>query len=296
MSLPISVTDSRSSPDDQIRHAAKVIGSSQHRAAVFHEIYRGKKKIKTVEDIHQETKLPRVRVLQEAKKLASNHVVTQTKFNGDTAYQKDPFYNEHKKKILKLAENPQKLAKYPTKVTPRPIGGALEVISIPRQRININQITIDDIDSFSKVRRVSDQIPLLPPMLEKKFKRGIKRILGERGKFTDWGGERNDLYTTRLKLAGKRRAAAFAFKGRACRGKLTPASMGKNADQIQRLFMSSAEVFLIQAWNQIDESVLHQMEQFAKINSIHNAKTVWFGVIDGQDSGRLVRAYPGKFH
>ena len=77
--MPIDVSDVRSSPSDQIAHAAKVIGKSLHRKAVFRAIYYGKKRVKTVAEIHQATSLPRKRVLEEGKKLAKQHVVHQTK-------------------------------------------------------------------------------------------------------------------------------------------------------------------------------------------------------------------------
>lgn len=292
--MPIAVSDSRSSPADQIAHAVKILGRAKQRTAVFNAIYRGKRRLKTVEEIHRATRLSRKRVLEEARKLVKNLLVSQTKTDGDTAYEKDPFYDAQKTKILSLARDPKKLARFPTKVTPRPVGTALSLIRIPGQRIRVQLVTIDDIESFSKVRKKhGTSAPI--PMLEAKFKEGIKRILGERGRFKDWGGERNDLLTTRLRLKGKRRAAAFAFKGRGRRGKLTPARMGKNGDQIQRLFKSPADVFLVQYWDQIDESVVEQMGEFAKAKSAGDSKEIFYGVIDGQDSIRIMKAYPAAF-
>ena len=132
-------------------------------------------------------------------------------------------------------------------------------------------------------------------MVEMRFKKGIAKILGEGGRFRDWGGERNDLYTDRVRLAGRRVPAAFAFKGRGTRGVLTPKKMGKNGDQIQRLFKTPAEVFLVQYWGQVDESVVEQMAEFAKAKSAVEGSTVYFGVIDGDDSNRLLQAYPKAF-
>jgi hypothetical protein len=293
--MPIDVSDVRSSPSDQIAHAAKVIGKSSHRRAVFRSIYYGKKKIKTVEEIHEATSLSRKRVLEEAKKLVKNHVIHQTRKDGDTAYQKDSFYDQNKRKILSLAGKPKKLAQFPTKVTPQPIVTPTVTIRIPRQRVRARLITIDDIDSFSRVRRKRAETGTQVPILEAKFKSGVKRILNERGIFRDWGGERNDLLTTRLRFRGKRRAAAFAFKGRGRRGILTPAAMGKHGDQIQRLFTSPAEVFIVQYWDQIAESVLEQMSEFAKAKSVAEGKEIFYGVIDGQDTARLLDAYPKQF-
>jgi hypothetical protein len=71
--------------------------------------------------------------------------------------------------------------------------------------------------------------------------------------------------------------------------------MGKNGDQIQRLFQSTAEVFFVQYWQEIDESVLDQMKQLAIAKSLMDGRRVWFGIIDGQDSNRLYRAYQKRF-
>ena len=290
-----NVSDARSSPNDQIAHAAKVIGKSKHRAAVFKTIYQGKKKVKTVKEIEDATGLSRVRVLQEGGKLANNYVVHLTKKDGMTAYEKDFFFSAQKTKILSLAQNRKKLAKFPTKSTPRPMSTDLVTIHIPRQRIQAKSITIDEIDSFVRVRKISNFNGKPTPMLESAFKNGIKQILRETGRFKDWGGEKNDLLTTRLRLNGKRIATAFAFKGRGKKGKLTPASMGKNGDQIQRLFTSPAEVFLVQYWAQIDESIIEQMREFAKAKSATEGKTIYYGIIDGEDSNRLIRAYSKAF-
>ncbi len=290
-----NVSDARSSSNDQIAHAAKVIGRSKHRAAVFRAIYQGKKKVKTVKEIEDVTGLSRIRVLQEGGKLANNQVVHLTKKGGMTAYQKDSFFGAQKTKILSLAQNRQKLDKFPTKVTPRPFASPFVEIRIPRQRIQVKSITIDDFDSFMKVRKISTFSEKPTPMRESVFKEGIKRIIGETGIFKDWGGEKNDLLTTRLRLNGKRLSAAFAFKGKGKKGKLTPASMGKNGDQIQRLFTSPAEVFLVQYWAQIDESIIEQMQEFAKAKSATEGKTIYYGIIDGQDSNRLIGAYPRAF-
>ncbi|MDA2910550.1 hypothetical protein MYX04_06440 [Nitrospiraceae bacterium AH_259_D15_M11_P09] len=290
------VSDIRSSPQDQIAHAAKQIGRGKDRRSVFKAIYHGKKKIKTVEEIRKKTHLPRKRILEEGKKLGGNHLVHQTKRDGDTAYEKDPFYAAQKSRILSLAGDPKKLKRFPTKVTPKFVTSPTVVyIRIPKQRIKAQQIHIDDIDSFSRVRSVREVNRRPTPMLEATFKAGVKRILREQGQFKDWGGERNDLMTTRFRLKGKRRSCAFAFKGRGRRGKLTPGAMGRNGDQIQRLFSSPCEVFIVQYWDQIDQSVLDQMNEFAKARSAVEGRTIYYGVIDGQDSNRLVKAYPRVF-
>ena len=71
--------------------------------------------------------------------------------------------------------------------------------------------------------------------------------------------------------------------------------MGRNGDQIQRLFESRADLFIVQYWGQVDESVYQLMETFAVARSVHTGKRVYYGVIDGADSDRLVLAYPKEF-
>ena len=79
------------------------------------------------------------------------------------------------------------------------------------------------------------------------------------------------------------------------KGVLAPKKMGKNGDQIQRLFKSPAAVFLVQYWGQVDQSVTEQMEEFAKAKSAVEGTEIYFAVIDGDDSNRLLKAYPRAF-
>jgi hypothetical protein len=130
---------------------------------------------------------------------------------------------------------------------------------------------------------------------EDDFKRGVQSIIGEIGTFKDWGGEKSDLYSTRLRVSGKRRAAAFAFKGPGQKGRLVLGRMGKNGDQALRLFQEEADVFIVQHWREIDSSVIDLMRRLAVAKSATNGQPLWYGVIDGQDSERLRLAYPSKF-
>jgi hypothetical protein len=110
-----------------------------------------------------------------------------------------------------------------------------------------------------------------------------------------WGGEQNDVFTTQLVIGGKRRRAAFAFKGPAYKGMLRPKHMGKNGDQIQRLFKSPADVFIVQHHTQIHESILDQMVTSARLLAGDSNADVFYGTIEGKDSNRLIAAYPKAF-
>ncbi len=296
MVLPSHVTDIRSNPNDQIAHAATVLLRSEHRKRVFAAICAGKRRVKKVSELAEAVHLSRIRVLQEGKTLSSNGIVRQTKIDGETAYEKDDFYSQHKDKILGLARDKRQLGRFPTKVRPNSFVAKLESVRLPRRFINVRQITIEEVESFSRVRRLKKgRVPVPQPVPESLFKSGVQKILGEPGKFQDWGGELNDLLTTRLRLNGTRRSAAFGFKGPGQGGKLTPKKMGKNGDQIQRLFMSAAEVFFAQYWGQVDESVYHLMHELAKAKSASEGTKIYYGVIDGTDTQALMRAYPRFF-
>lgn len=291
--MTIDVSDVRSNYSDQIAYAAKKIGNSDIRQKIFLAICAGKKKIKTVTEIVDTTEMPRKRVLEEAVKLFNAKVLRQVKTDSDLAYEKDPFYCQHAKEILSLARNRNKLKKFPTKINPK-IGNATIRITFDRKKIDAKRITIDDIESFAKVKSVVPPQNYNTPMYEKEFKNGLKCILGEIGRFQDWGGEMNDLFTD-IKIKGMRLRSAFSFKGIGTSGTLTPKKMGKHGDQIQRLFRSPADVFMIQYWGQIDESVIEQMEKIAIAKSAVEGRRIFYGVINDRDSCMLYLAYKKCF-
>jgi hypothetical protein len=241
-------------------------------------------------------KLSQIRALDAGKALSDNGLVTWKKLDGEKAYGKDNFYRHHRGKILGFVANPKKFKSYPTKTSPRVVTGRPKIV-LPRAFfVRPEQLTVDGIESFSKARRVSPGSVQEQRMKEATFKKGIQKILGEKGRFTDWGGEKNDLWTTRVKINGKRVPTAFAFKGPGKRGRLVPKMMGKNGDQIQRLFSSgTADAYIVQYWSQIDESIVEQMKLMATARSATERKAIYFGVIDGVDSARIIRAYPRAF-
>jgi hypothetical protein len=95
--------------------------------------------------------------------------------------------------------------------------------------------------------------------------------------------------------ACNRHPAAIGFKGPATKGILTPGKMGRNGDQIQRLFDSDAQVFLVQYEGQIAESVSQQLKGLAVNKSVEDGRTVFYGVIDLEDSFRLRLKYSQEF-
>jgi hypothetical protein len=290
-----SVSDVASNAAENIAHAAKILGRSVHRREVFDAIYTGKRRIKKVSELIRVTELPHRRVLDAGKRLADNKLVKSIKLDGETAYEKIDFFHSHKRQILSLASSPERLSAFATKRNPRPTTSTVHV-RISAQRARIRHVTVDDIDSFRKITAVTTASSELGNTLsEEQFKHALQRILGEAGRFKDWGGEVADLFTTQLHLEGRRRPAAFALKGPATKGKLTPGKMGRNGDQIQRLFEAPAEVFLVQYCRQIEAAVLTQMWQLAIAKSLMTNTRIFYGVLDGRDSFRLKLAYPDAF-
>lgn len=300
MPSPLDVTDIRSNAPEQIVHAAKVLGHSKQRMAIFEAICRGKRKIKTLKELIPvlpgKNKSPEIRILQLGGDLVTDKLVKPVKDlkSGRMAYKKDPFYSKHYKKILSLASNPQKLKTIPTKRNPAFNKVIAVKINIPRP-IRYHQITIDDIDSFRLVKIVPiSKKKLKSNLTEKKIKQAFKKIIGESGTFKDWGGERSDLFTTKLKLRGKRVPTAIAFKGKSTTGKLTPEKMGERGTQVERLFQEPANLFLIVYQGQIDPSVIVQMQVFALAKSTLGQE-IYFGVVDQDDFNRLLLAYEKFF-
>lgn len=199
--------------------------------------------------------------------------------------------------ILKLAGNKSALAKYPTKWNPKVSNSTITIaLPIPKKDVDIKHITVDDIDSFKKVTEIKFALETEnQPILEETFQQGLQKILGENGEFHDWGGEGDDLFSNRLIFDGKRLTVAFGLKGRGTKGKLTPGKLGKNGDQIQRLFRSPADVYIVQYWGQIDESVIEQMRLIATAKSYYESRCIFYGEIDGQDTLRIIKAYKEIF-
>jgi hypothetical protein len=286
---PIPVSDLLSNWNDQMATAARILGRSKHRHAVFETIYRGKKQVKTIKEIMKETGLSQVHVLNEGGKMAGLLVEKVP-----SGYKKKKEFAARYLNILGLARDRKKLERLPTKISPKGGASAKITVSFPRLGQNAKFISIDDIDSFSKVRGTPIPAKHIKPLREKKLKLGFAKIIGEKGSFKDWGGEKSDLFSTKLRIAGRRVRAAIAFKGKATKGKLVPGKMGKNGDQINRLFDEPAQVFPVAYKGQIDSSIISQMQAFAIGNALKGGR-IYYGVIDGSDIERLVSAYPNCF-
>ncbi len=293
----IPTTEFAATSEESIQAIANELSTTERKVKVFKAIYSGGNKPKTASDISLSTGLTEIAVLQLATPMANKQYCEQVKVNGRVAFKKLRHFNAVKDRILRLAKNPANLKKFVSARTPHQT--VKTVISrTKRNDVRIREIFIDDIKEFSRVRALPPQklAALHPKRLpERVFKYGIARILATKGKFQDWGGEKNDLYTNHITLYGKRRSAAFALKGPATRPPLTIAKLGKHGDQITRLFSTHSQVFLIQFEGQIVDEVLQDMMAHAIRRSHETGREVFYGVIALEDSHRLRTKYKSEF-
>jgi hypothetical protein len=298
----VETTDTSSNRRDQIANFAELLKNAPARLKVFGAIYYGKKQFKSVDEVAKKTGYSNKRVTEIAKPLAKGEKLFLQKremVNGKkvTVYERIHFVVTNKSKILKLAKNPQKLKGYETKTNPR--GNNQRSIRIhlaaPIRSGRVRFVRAEDIGEFAKVKKVKSIGAFTPARLsETAFKAGLVRLLGQTKVPKDWGGEMNDIFSTSVTVRGKKRRAAFALKGPAKSGPLVPKMMGKNGDQIQRLFKSPADLFIVQYEGEIKESIIDLMEQLAKAKSILGSD-VYFAVLDDTDSKKLRTAYPKVF-
>jgi hypothetical protein len=88
-------------------------------------------------------------------------------------------------------------------------------------------------------------------------------------------------------LDGKRISTAFLFKGPAKFHPMIPADLGKNGDQIGRLFSEPADLLILQHCHEVTPAVRKQMRAYAQ--QMGNPRR--FCILDGYDTLRILKAY-----
>lgn len=152
-----------------------------------------------------------------------------------------------------------------------------------------NQLWVEDIDSFDQVRNVNVKdinvdLPLDIP--EAEVKRCIREIIDEPFDQRDWGGEINDLFTSRVELKNKRIDTAFMLKGPSVSGEMYISDAGTRGDQLQRLFDSPAQLYVVQFNGPFNDRTIRQIKREAQLVGAD-----MFCIIDGADTARLLQAY-----
>ena len=147
---------------------------------------------------------------------------------------------------------------------------------------NIDQLNSVDF-SWTPTPQEFYQLKEVP---EQTVKEVFCRILSEFEPAKDWGGEEADIFSSNLSVDGKRRSAAFLLKGPAKFHEMKPTDLGKNGDQIVRLYNTPADVFVLQHCHKVGPAVRKTMEAFAL--SIYSANRQYL-IIDGYDTARILR-------
>lgn len=154
------------------------------------------------------------------------------------------------------------------------------------------QVHIDQIDTFGEVKKVRQRRDkaLLEPLRripEAQIKGVLAEIINEPTVPKDWGGESSDLFSSHVMLDGQRIATAFLLKGPAKFGPMTAANLGKNGDQIDRLFSEPADLLVLQHCHEVTPPVRGQMRAYSQ--QMGNPRR--FCIIDGYDTLRILQAY-----
>jgi hypothetical protein len=152
------------------------------------------------------------------------------------------------------------------------------------------QLSIEDIDEFKKTKTVGRthlNIDRNKDWSEDQVKRWFAEIIFENHVPKDWGGEKSDLFTNHIHVQGQRFNAAFLFKGPARFETMTVKNLGKNGDQISRLFDEPADIFILHHCHRVTAEIIKTMGAFAS----NYQKLSKFCIIDGEDTIRVLKAY-----
>jgi hypothetical protein len=147
------------------------------------------------------------------------------------------------------------------------------------------------VDSFSKI--IDEGTPTIAELKqlleipEREVKAAFAAIIGEPFVPKDWGGEISDLVSTQVRINGQQVSSAFVFKGPSKAKKLTVADLGKNGDQISRLYSEPADFVVLQHCHSVTSAVRDHMRAF----STRIGRLRPFCIIDGANTVRILRAY-----
>lgn len=139
-------------------------------------------------------------------------------------------------------------------------------------------------DPSPRLTRAS--LELLRSVPEADIKTAFAALIGEPVVPKDWGGESSDLFSTRVEVNGARISTAFLLKGPSRFHPMTSADLGKNGDQIGRLFDEPADLLILQHCHEVTNAVRKQMRAYAQ--QMSNPRR--FCIIDGYETLRILAA------
>ncbi len=155
------------------------------------------------------------------------------------------------------------------------------------------ELHITQIDQFADVRSIYETeksppyLELLRTIPETDIKRAVAEIINEGKIPNDWGGEQSDLFSCNVSVERRYMPTAFLFKGPAHFTEMKMSHLGKNGDQIVRLFSEPARLLVLQHCHNVSNAVRSTMRAFA--SRVHDLR--YFTIIDGSDTIRILSAY-----
>lgn len=290
--MPLPVTDVGSNLEENLERWAKALRFAGATQDVFNIVYSGKRRHWTAKQVARALagRISAKRVTMCGRKLVGDGLLRQVSDIYPVVYEKIPQVHHYKSKILALAGNKLRRKKLRTKRNQKVTVAVRQGTTMAGRAA---EITVDEVDQFSRVRKIRDTPPSLTPLPEKRFKLALGKMFKESGRFPDWGGETNDFFTNKLRIGGVRYSAAFALKGPGVRSRtMAPGRWGKHGNQIQKLVRSPARVFFLQFEGQIDEDSVEQLKKLVELKAIREGRKLFYGYIDKDDSLRLRDAYP----
>jgi hypothetical protein len=143
---------------------------------------------------------------------------------------------------------------------------------------------------MGSIDRTQRDLVALQAIPEVTIKQWFAEIIRQPHVPLDWGGETSDLWTANLHIGGSGRVpvrAAFIFKGPAAFHPMTIADLGRNGDQIDRLFHEPADLLILQHCHHVRAEVHNMMEKYAA--DFRDPKR--YSIIDGVSTLQILRAY-----
>lgn len=201
-------------------------------------------------------------------------------------------YLSNRKQVYVVGQFDMKASGETGSVYPWLIGDLVEDVGFTMSWGGLAEVHPPHIDQFAKMQEVgppaeSQLRKIMAQIPEAAVKAAFAEIIGEPFVPKDWGGERSDLFSSRLTIEETELSAAFLLKGPAVRGPLHPSDLGLRGDQMLRLFEEPADMFVLQHAYKI-ETTTRKLMRILAMDGRHPRR---YCVIDGADTYRILRAY-----
>ncbi|HEU5367622.1 MAG TPA: hypothetical protein VFU69_04125, partial [Ktedonobacterales bacterium] len=118
-------------------------------------------------------------------------------------------------------------------------------------------------------------------------------IIGESFVPKDWGGENQDLYTSRMMLDGQRVQTSVILNGpgKVPANEMRLADLGTRGNQLLNMIrITSSTLYILQSVKPVSEDIVDTFERFIR-DERNSGHQCYFCIIDGQDTAEILYAY-----